>query len=240
METPRGWSVAAGVGNSVTAQMRWEGDVTLATTEDGGKTRRAGWTFSVRPGPRWRLSIEPSYEYQVDSQQYVTTLSGGRPETFGNRYIFAYIERSTLSAQCRLSFTLKPDVNLDAYVEPFTASGRYYDYGELLAPGSGERISYGTAGTTMERQEDGSRRVTAGGSAFTLGNDDFNVRSFRSNVVLYWEWRPGSTLYIVWQQDRSISEAIGSRVGAGDLLRSITAPGSNTFLVKTSFWLPLG
>ena len=69
------------------------------------------------------------------------------PDTYNNRYIFAYIDRSTVSTEFRMGLTLKPDMNLDVYAEPFAASGRYYDYGELLAPGSRERITYGTAGT---------------------------------------------------------------------------------------------
>ena len=51
-----------------------------------------------------------------------------------------------------------------------------------------------------------------GGDHFTLRNQDFNVRSFRSTTVLRWEWRPGSTVYLVWQQDRSQREALGARV----------------------------
>ena len=69
---------------------------------------------------------------------------------------------------------------------------------------------------------------------------DFRVRSFRSNLVLRWEWRPGSTLYVIWQQDRFGSEVRGDRIGPRDLLRSVGAPGDNFFAVKAAFWLPLG
>ncbi|HEX8028044.1 MAG TPA: hypothetical protein VF491_06265, partial [Vicinamibacterales bacterium] len=86
---------------------------------------------------------------------------------------------------------------------------------------------------------DGSQTVTAGSSTFTLRNRDFNTLSFRSNVVLRWEWRTGSTLYVVWQQDKSDSEVIGTRVGIDDAFRSVTAPGANVFLIKTSFWIPV-
>jgi hypothetical protein len=89
-------------------------------------------------------------------------------------------------------------------------------------------------------EPDGIRRVTDGASTFTLRNLDFNVRSFRSNVVLRWEWRPGSTFYLVWQQDRRISEGVGDRVGLGDMFRSLTAPGANFLAVKMSFWTPAG
>jgi hypothetical protein len=92
----------------------------------------------------------------------------------------------------------------------------------------------------MVVQADGSRNVTIGGSTFTLPNADFNVRTFNSNMVLRWEWRPGSTLYLVWQQNRTERETLGTAVDAGDMFRSVTAPGTNILLFKTSFWLPVG
>jgi len=139
-------------------------------------------------------------------QQYATTLPGGREETYGSRYVFGFIDRSTVSTKFRMGFTVKPDMNLDVYAEPFAASGHYYDYGELLEPKSRLRLKYGTEGTTLVVNEDGSQTVTADGSTFTLRNRDFNTLSFRSNVVLRWEWRPGSTLFVVWPQ--ALSELV--------------------------------
>ena len=136
MGTPDGWSVNASFGNRATAQTRWTGSAAAAGNELGGSTRRATGSFSFRPGPRWQLSVAPSYERLIDAQQYVSTLADGRAETYGNRYVFAYIERSTFATEFRMGFTLKPDVNVDVYAEPFAASGRYFDYGELLAPSS--------------------------------------------------------------------------------------------------------
>ena len=130
-------------------------------------------------------------------------------------------------------------MNLDVYAEPFASSGRYADHGELAQPRSRQPLIYGTSGTTVALQPDGSRIVVADSGTFTLSNTDFNVRSFRSNVVLRWEWRPGSTLYFVWQQDRYGTEPIGAPVRIGDVFRSVTAPGPNYFVVKTSFWLPV-
>jgi hypothetical protein len=100
-------------------------------------------------------------------------------------------------------------------------------------------LKYGTNGSILAVNPDGSQVVNVGGSTFSLRNRDFNTLSFRSNVVLRWEWRTGSTLYVVWQQDRSGTEALGTRVGVGDAFRSLTAPGANIFLVKTSFWIPV-
>jgi len=241
MEKARDWSVNINAGNRNSSQTRVSGSVNIGGNEDGGSTRRVSADFSFRPGPRWQLSAGPFYERLTEPQQYVQTLiGGGRSETYNNRYIFGFIDRSTVSTEFRMGLTVRPDMNLDVWAEPFAASGRYYDYGELLRPAVRDRITYGTTpGTTMTLQADGSRVVTEANSTFTLRNRDFNTLSFRSNVVLRWEWRPGSTLYLVWQQDRSGTEAIGSYVGVGDMFDSLKAPGSNFFVVKTSFWLPI-
>jgi hypothetical protein len=235
-----GWTFNLGGANRATSQTRWSWSYQRVVNDDGASTQRLTGLASMRPGPRWQLSVSPFYDRVTEPQQYITTLSGGRPITFDNRYIFAFIDRSTASIEFRLGLTLKPDVNLDVYAEPFAASGHYYDYGELLEPRSRERITYGTAGTLLALQPDGSQLATIGGITIPLRNRDFNTLSFRSNVVLKWEWRAGSTLYVVWQQDRADSEVLGSRVGINDAFRSITAPGSNIFLIKTSFWLPIG
>lgn len=236
MATPRGWSTSLRVANSNAANTR--GSLRLAYRENvaGGLAFDAEAGLTLRPTPRWQLSFEPGYERRVDDQQYVTSLEGGRTETFGRRYVFAFVDRNTISSEVRLNYTFKPDLNLEFYGEPFAASGRYHGFGELLAPGGRARLEYGTQGTGLAVRPDGSRAVTDGSSAFTLRNQDFNVLSFRSNLVLRWEWRPGSTLYVVWQQDRRESEARPDRVGVRDLFGSFGAAGDNVFAVKTTFW----
>ena len=234
-----GWTMNASVGNRATSRTRLSAQGSLRSNDDGARVKSVSALFSTRPGPRWFFSVSPYYDRVTEPQQYISTVPGGRPVTFDNRYVFAFIDRSTMSMEYRLGLTLKPDVNLDVYAEPFAASGRYYEYGELLEPGSRERLKYGTSGTILTVNPDGSQVVNAGGSTFTLRNRDFNTLSFRSNVVLRWEWRAGSTLYVVWQQDRASSETLGARVRIGDAFRSLSAPGANIFLVKTSFWIPV-
>jgi hypothetical protein len=234
-----GWTTTLNVGNRAASRTRVTGSLQRRRNDDGASLESVSTTWSMRPGPRWSIAVSPYYDRVTEPQQYISTLPGGRPETFNSRYVFAFIDRSTMSMEYRLGLTLRPDLNLDVYAEPFAASGRYYHYGELLAPGSRERLRYGTGGTTLTAQADGSQVVTAGTSTFTLRNRDFNTLSFRSNVVLRWEWRAGSTLYLVWQQDRANTEMLGTRVGLGDAFRSLSAPGANVFLIKTSLWVPV-
>ncbi|MFW6040187.1 MAG: DUF5916 domain-containing protein, partial [Gemmatimonadota bacterium] len=82
-------------------------------------------------------------------------------------------------------------------------------------------------------------RVTDGSDEFTLPDRSFNRFSFRSNLVMRWELRPGSTLFLVWQQNLSQSTSEGAVVRPGSLLDAFGAPGSNTLAVKMSYWLPM-
>ena len=88
----------------------------------------------------------------------------------------------------------------------------------------------------MTALADGSQLVTDGASSFTLRNRDFNVESFRSNLVLRWEWRAGSTLYLVWQQDRLLEEVVSTPVSLADMFSSLGRRGDNFFAIKASFW----
>ena len=167
----------------------------------------------------------------------MATRSGGSPATYGGRYIFAFTDRTELALETRLGFTLQPDLNLELYAQPFAASGRYFDFGELAAARGLALREYGTQGTTITRLPDGTLEVTDGASTFTFPNQDFHVRSFRSTLVLSWEWRPGSTLFLVWQQSRAHETEVGERADFGDLFGSVATAGDNFFAVKASYWL---
>src|SRR6185436_1633367 len=160
-------------------------------------------SLSMRPAPTWQFSVAPVYIGEQANRQFVNTFPGGRLDTYGNRYIFGAIERKTLSIGVRVNHTFKPDLTLDVYMEPFAASGRYTQFGELDRPGASDLRIYGAGDITQTRLADGSYRMTDGTTVFSLPNLDFNVKSLRSNVVLRWERRPGSMVYIVWQQNRS-------------------------------------
>lgn len=236
MERPSSWEASVDVENSDASETRGEMSLTYGRNEDGGLAFRAEAGLSVQPAPQWQLSITPTYEREVDTQQYVTTLTGGSAATFGGRYIFAQVDRSTYATQVRLNYTFKPDLTLDFYGEPFAASGRYGQIGELAAARTRLRRLYGSDGTILTALADGSHRVTDGATSFTLRNRDFNVQSFRSNLVLRWEWRAGSTLYLVWQQDRESEIIAPTRVSVGDMFSSLGQRGDNFFAIKASFW----
>jgi hypothetical protein len=150
--------------------------------------------------------------------------------------MFAATDRSELSAELRLSYLFTPDLSLELYAQPFASSGRYHDFGELSAAG-GYALTPLDGDTTRVLREGSVTTLRLGGQSTTVS--DFNVRSFRSNAVMRWEWRPGSTLFVVWQQDRAGDLDRIAPVGAGSLFQTLDTPGSNYFAVKVAYWLPL-
>ncbi len=247
MGTPSGFNYSASLRNSAGSTTRWSGNASFRSNELGDGTSSIRGSVSARPAPSVQFSFEPEYSIESGTngafmgainRQYLSTRGGGRPETYDRRYIYGVVDRTTLSAQFRFSYVFKPDVTLDVYAEPFAASGTYSDYGELATSRGRQLRIYGTAdGTTITPLPEGGHLVTDGSDTFGLPNYDFNVRSYRGNVVLRWEWRPGSTAFVVWQQNRSSSVPDGQHVGLGDLFGSLSAPGDNIFAIKTTFWI---
>jgi Domain of unknown function (DUF5916) len=193
------------------------------------------WFNYVRKddGRSWEYSVNPSFEFRVSSRLsstfgFVFDRNRDDRQWFGNpldaagmtHYTFAHLEQRTTSLQARLNFTATPDLTLQVYAEPFVSKGQYSDLRELADP---RAASYG----------DRFQPYLAGGDP-----GGFNVKQFRSNLVLRWEYRPGSALFLVWQQGREdYEDARGGRTLFGDLHQLFGAHPNNTFLVKLSYWL---
>jgi hypothetical protein len=157
--------------------------------------------------------------------------------------------------QLRLNYAFSPNLTLEVYAEPFASSGAYTNYGQLTAAQAPTLLTYGTGNTSIVQDPDGNYTVTDGnsGQVFALPNDDFNVLSYRSNAVLRWEYRPGSTLFLIWQQNRNSfcsggyesdtcyqsDVAPGGGIRAGDLWDTRTVPGDNVFVIKATYWLSI-
>ncbi len=238
MGTPKRFRQELRLNNQSGARTGWRVNVGWGTDEFGAWRRDAAAQLTLRPSPRLSVSAEPTFASGVDPRQYVTSISGGT-RTYGTRYVFAAIDRTTISTRLRANYAFSPNLSLEAYAEPFVASGHYSRIGELTAPRSRVLREYGTDGTSMTSDSVGTHTITDGATSFTLGNRDFNILSFRSNMVMRWEWTPGSTFFLVWQQNRRAAEAFGDPARASDLFRTTRASGDNFLAVKVSYWLPL-
>jgi hypothetical protein len=238
MQKPRGWRMNMNAQTADSSPTRTNVQVVYGRDEAGGLTFESNAGLRMQPGSQWQLTIEPGYQREINTQQYVSRVEGGGLGTYGSRYIFGHVDRSTYKTALRLNYTFKPDMTLELYAEPFAASGRYDHIGELVAARTRLLRTYGVEeGTTIGSLDEETLLVTDRNASFTIDNKDFNVQSFRSNLVLRWEWRPGSTLYLVWQQDRAWEEIARSRASLGNMFGSLGQTGDNFFAVKATFWL---
>ena len=208
--------------------------------------RYAGFWVRVRPSNAISITLEPEYGVEYDNDQFFTRIDDPvATGTFGSRYVFADISQKSFNLGVRVNMTFTPELTLQLFARPFITSGEYSNLKEFRTPGSFDFDVYGEdRGTITPVMEDG--RITEymvdpgdGGDPFTLGNRDFNFRSLRGNAVLRWEWRPGSTLFLVWQQQRE-DFAPFDGFGIGEELGEVfRAPVENLFLVKATYWFGL-
>ncbi|HSG09201.1 MAG TPA: DUF5916 domain-containing protein [Longimicrobiales bacterium] len=197
--------------------------VSIFTTIDGGRGDYGAWagglnlTAIIRPSERWNLRVGPSFDRNRTPAQYVGTVpSAEAVNTYGAYYLFAPLVQTTLAMETRLDVTFTPKLSFQLYAQPFISSGDYGDVGSLDAP----------KGFTFTPW-DGS-----------TGNPDFNYRSLRGTAVLRWEYRPGSTLYVAWQQARSdYAAGVGDFDFARDRQALFRAKADNVFVIKASYWL---
>jgi len=161
---------------------------------------------------------------------------------YGNRYVFGYIETTTVSLTTRINWTFTPDLTLQLYAQPFIASGDYSSFREFAGPRTLDKHVYGQDMGSISYDEGSSDyTVDPDGSgpaeAFTFANPDFTTSSLRGTAVLRWEYLPGSTLYFVWTQERAGQDPNGD-FDFGRARRAIFDQRPlNVFQIKATYWL---
>jgi hypothetical protein len=183
------------------------------------------------------ISIGPAFDHSESRAQYVTAVSDPTATAFyGRRYVFADLTQKTVSMDTRLNFTFSPTLTLEVFAQPLLVSGRFTNFKEFVAPRVLDKRVYddvSEAGDVVTVDPDGAGPA----ASFTFDQPDFTFRSLRGNAVLRWEYRPGSTLYLVWTQSRASEEVLGDLQFRRDVDALFQAPAENVFLIKASYWL---
>lgn len=191
----------------------------------------------IRPTPALDLAVEPTYTRARVGAQYVDDAVGGDGAT---RWVVGSLRQQTLATGVRASYTLSPRLGVQLWAQPFASAGRFGTLREVRAARAArfaERFDSYDA-SRARRTDDGWSidRDADGAVDFTLDDPDFHVRELRANSVVRWEFRPGSTLFLVWTQQREADEA--GRFGALRDARALLATRPrNTVLAKVSWWM---
>jgi hypothetical protein len=218
-----------------------------ARTTMGGHQQSYDLTATVQPSTRTFVSFGPSFSTSLSKLQYVRAVTDPTATAFGGtRYVLADIDQRQLALDTRFNLTFTPTMTLELYAQPFIASGHYSSFKEFDQPRRDILNVFGRDRGAVTTTTDASGAITgyvidpdgAGPAApFALSNPDFNFRSLRGSAVFRWEYRPGSSLFFVWTQQRSDQVSIGNFDFGRDRTALFSAHPDNVFLVKASWWL---
>lgn len=130
--------------------------------------------------------------------------------------MFGALDQTELSIDTRVSVILSPRTSLQLYVQPLISVGRYNDFTQAAArPRTSTFTRFGRDAGSIQYFADANAYLVDpgdGGRRFDFRNPDFNVRALRLNAVYRWEVRPGSTLYVVWTQQREDEDDTGRAI----------------------------
>jgi len=220
----------------------------------GGVNYNSGASVEVKIGSNISFSFGPSFSYYLEKMQWVTKIEDqDYTPTFGNRYIFANLTQKTISGDIRVNWTFTPVLSLQLFVQPLFSTGKYDTFKQLHKAGTMDYEVYGNDRSTINYLPDtdeygvipsdiaeevarGNRDVIGSGGWFRIANPNFNYKSFKANMVLRWEFNPGSTLYFVWTHDKQDFRNPGVLQLNKDFSSLMDAPPNNIFLIKVSYW----
>ncbi|OJV35048.1 MAG: hypothetical protein BGO33_02380 [Bacteroidia bacterium 43-41] len=184
--------------------------------ENSRRSISYGLDITYKPSDRLALSLYPQYVKSTGHQQYVRTVSGENPT-----YILSSINQNIASVSVRINYGITPDMSLQWYALPYLFSGDYYGFKTVTRP----------------RADKFNDRFTAM-DTYDYDNPDFHFLQFRSNLVYRWEYKPGSVLYLVWSQGRTVQGEDGTFRFKDYVCDLFKAAPQNDFLIKISYaWI---
>ena len=256
MLSPRSFEARIGMNTDRRKALSVGPNVSVERGAQGSESRFGlGMEVQVRPSPRVEVEVQPRWSASTSAAQYVSASSDPLfIPTYGTRYLFADLERTELSLQTRLNVAFSPNTSLQLFAQPLLSSGDYVSYKQFLEPetfsfDTFEEGTYGVVGDAAACvggrtcvDPNNVRYVDFDGDGLAdtgFGDRSFNVRSLIGNAVLRWEYRPGSTVFLVWQRRQADRISAGEFEFRRDLDALFNAPAENTFMVKVNYWMGL-
>lgn len=200
-------------------------------------SRSMSLSLTYKPIKSLLLRVSPSYSYSKSELAYVTNVSTSND----TRYIRGHLDRQTWVMSLRLEYSINPDLSIQYYGRPYLTSGKYTDfkfitdskakkYTDRFTHYTSNQLSYDTANEEYLVDEN-----TDGVTDYSFSNRNFNYLNLQSNLIVRWEYRPGSTVYFVWTHGKVAYESLYSRSVNDDIDNLWDSHPHNIFLVKLSY-----
>ena len=206
--------------------------------ENSSSNFNIGIDINYKPINYLSFTVSPAFSKSFSELQYVTQL-----EYNGNdRYIFASINQKTISTSFRINLNLSPNLTFQYWGQPFVATGKYYDHKFIINPMADsyhDRFrTYFKSQISLNGDQYNIDEHFDGTTDYSFDKTDFNVQEFLSNLVIRWEYSPGSSVYLVWSQSRSNNNNSGNLDffnNLGALFNARDNKPHNVFLIKFSY-----
>ncbi len=170
---------------------------------------------------RFSSAISMNFGHNVQDNQFYGNFTDANNLP---HYTVAHLDQTTTSLTARLNYTFSPDLSLQTYLSPFVSKGTYSNVRQVSA--------------TPRADDYDDRYAPYNDPSVTADPGGFNFKALQSNVVMRWEYKPGSTLFLVWNQGRQGFNGVeGDRTFGGDMRDLFRLHPANTFLIKMSYWL---
>ena len=205
-------------------------------TDNSYNSYNIDFGVTYQPFNALSISANPEYGINMDKLQYIDNIDVNGETT----YLNGTVEQRTFSMSLRLNYTINPNLTIQYWGQPFISRGRYSDFKEVInplekefnnriLPYSDAQISFSDGTYAVDRNLDNV-------ADFTFDDPDFSFVQFRSNLVVRWEYIPGSEIFLVWSQD--ISQSGNPQNGLlNDLEATILndEKPQNIFLIKATY-----
>lgn len=212
---------------------------TQKTTGQHNSFERMRYFLRIKyvPFDAFNVSISPSYSVNNQELQFVDNIDFNE----STRYLNSSLEQDTFGISIRLNYTIKPNLTLQYYGQPFISRGRYTNFKYItdskaaffkdrFQEFASDQISYDPMNEVYEVDENMDNDID-----YSFKNPDFSVIEFRSNLVARWEYIPGSEIFLVWSQGISLNGNPNDELlpSLKDNIFGQTA--HNIFLIKTTY-----
>ena len=168
--------------------------------------------LSLQPSDRLQASVSLNYNYAKDPAQWIQNADVDGDGALD--HVYGTLDRDVVDLTVRTTYAFTRDLTVQTYLQPFVAVADYNNIRRLALP-----KSFQFDPVTIS------------------SNPDFNTKSLRGNVVMRWEYKPGSTLFLVWYLSQSDFSRPGQFSPLRDLGSAFGADATHIFMVKASYWL---
>lgn len=211
-------------------------DFTLGLAGEGGHWIYAQWGLRYQPSNRFSISLDNYWSKIMNYPQYITTVREDQIPI----YVAAGINQETFRIVGRINYSINPNLSFQYFIQPYATRGVYDSYRQVPNPGSKpftDQFRYFSKDEVAELDDNqiSLSRTGEGKPDLVINNPDFSLNELRANLVIRWEYQPGSELFLVWNKSFSMTGIPGQRI-LSDYLNSVRGElQNNVFLLKYTY-----